>query len=83
MNIHGRWHDPSQDERFTQWVRSLFEKAAPMSEGSVYINFVPEPDETRSKGAFGANEARLRSIKTRVDPDNLFRANVPIDPCRE
>ena len=61
MNIHGRWHDAGQDALCTAWVRSVFEKAAPISDGSVYINFVPEPDEIRSKGAFGANEARLHT----------------------
>lgn len=50
-----------------------------MSEGSVYINFVPEPGEARSKGAFAANLIRLRQIKARVDPGNLFRANVQIE----
>jgi len=81
MNIHGRWLDPGQDALCIGWVRALFDEAAPMSEGSVYINFVPEPGETRSKGAFGANEARLKDIKARVDPGNIFRANVPITPA--
>ncbi|MBZ0162884.1 MAG: FAD-binding oxidoreductase [Notoacmeibacter sp.] len=80
MNIHGRWQDRDRDELCIGWVRTLFENAAPMSEGSVYINFVPEPGEKRSKGAFGANEKRLRDIKTRVDPLNMFRANVEIAP---
>ena len=78
MNIHGRWHNAAQDASCKKWVRNLFEKAAPMAEGSVYINFVPEPDKKRSKGAFGVNEARLQKIKTKVDPDNLFRADVMI-----
>ena len=51
-----------------------------MSTGSVYINFVPEKEGDRKIGAFGANTARLREIKTKFDPSNLFRANVQIDP---
>lgn len=80
MNIHGRWQDAAQDAQCAAWVRGLFDKAAPMSEGSVYINFVPEAGENRSKGTFGQNIDRLRKIKTEVDPQNLFRANVGIDP---
>ena len=81
MNIHGRWRSPADDERCRAWVRGLYEKAATGAEGSVYINFVPEPGEVRSKGAFGENEARLRKIKARVDPANLFRANVQVEPA--
>ncbi len=80
MNVHGRWQQPDQDQSCRGWVRSLYEKTAPLSEGSVYINFVPEAGETRSKGTFGANEPRLRRIKGQVDPANMFRANVQIQP---
>lgn len=80
MNIHARWTDENQDAVCKTWARALFDKAAPLSEGSVYINFVPEAGEERSKGAFGTNQARLENIKAKVDPANLFRANVMIHP---
>ena len=80
MNIHGRWQDPAEDELCIGWVRHLFEKAAPTSTGSVYINFVPEAGESRAIGPFGKNLPRLKEIKTKVDPVNLFRANVQIEP---
>ena len=80
MNIHGRWQDQANDEACVGWVRHLFERASPMSTGSVYINFVPEKEGDRKIGPFGANTARLREIKTKFDPSNLFRANVQIDP---
>lgn len=79
MNIHGRWQTPDEDEACTAWVRDLYARSAPLSTGSVYINFVPETEE-RSIGPFGANEKRLRNIKSRLDPANMFRANVPIEP---
>ncbi|AXI55089.1 6-hydroxy-D-nicotine oxidase (plasmid) [Pseudoseohaeicola sp. NH-UV-7] len=80
MNIHARWTNENQDAVCKTWARALFDKATPLAEGSVYINFVPEAGEERSKGAFGANQARLESIKAKVDPANLFRANVMIQP---
>jgi len=82
MNVHGRWQDRSDDERVIAWVRDFYERSAPLSTGSVYINFVPEADEVRRVGPFGANETRLREIKSRFDPSNVFRANVPIEPLR-
>ena len=80
MNIHGRWQNAADDEKCIAWVRKLYERSAPLSTGSVYINFVPEAGEVRSVGPFGANEARLRRIKSRLDPANMFRANVAIEP---
>jgi hypothetical protein len=82
MNIHGRWQTAAEDEKVIAWVRDLYEQSAPRSTGSVYVNFVPEAGEVRRVGAFGANEARLRRIKSVVDPMNMFRANVPIEPLR-
>jgi FAD/FMN-containing dehydrogenase len=80
MNIHGRWQTPADDEKGIAWVRDLYERSTPLSRGSVYINFVPEAGEVRSVGAFGVNVERLRSIKSRFDPENRFRSNVTIEP---
>jgi FAD/FMN-containing dehydrogenase len=80
MNIHGRWQTPADDAKGRAWVRDLYERAAPLSRGSVYVNFVPEAGEVRTVGAFGGNEARLRKIKAQFDPANRFRANVAIEP---
>jgi hypothetical protein len=82
MNIHGRWQTPADDEKVIAWARDLYARSAPLSTGSVYINFVPEAGEVRTVGPFGANEARLRRIKSELDPSNIFRANVPIEPLR-
>lgn len=82
MNIHGRWQSLSSDEKVIAWVRDLYARSAPLSTGSVYVNFVPEAGEVRTVGPFGANEARLRRIKSVFDPSNIFRANVPIEPLR-
>jgi FAD/FMN-containing dehydrogenase len=82
MNIHGRWQSAAEDETVIAWVRHVFERSAPRSTGSVYVNFVPEAGEVRRVGPFGANEPRLRRIKSVFDPSNVFRANVPIEPLR-
>jgi hypothetical protein len=57
------------------WARRLYDKLAPHSMGSLYVNFIPDGDEARVTDAYGANYERLVSIKRRFDPDNLFRAN--------
>ena len=51
--------------------------------GSLYVNFIPEGDESSVTDAYGANYERLVDIKQRFDPENLFRANQNIDGARE
>ena len=82
MNIHGRWQTPADDRKCVAWVRDVYEQSAPLSTGSVYINFVPEAGEVRSIGPFSVNETRLGRIKSRFDPTNMFRANVAIEPLK-
>ncbi|MGZ6641535.1 MAG: FAD-binding oxidoreductase [Solirubrobacteraceae bacterium] len=54
---------------------------APWDAGKRYLNFAERPIDARSAYASGAY-ARLRAVKTLVDPEDLFRANHPIEPIR-
>lgn len=78
MNIHGRWQTEDMDGACVDWVRGLFEEAEKYSTGSVYVNFVPEYDEVRRVGPYGSNQGRLEEIKSKIDPNNLFRTNINI-----
>ncbi|MGC9368757.1 MAG: FAD-binding oxidoreductase [Paracoccaceae bacterium] len=81
MNVHTRWSDPAKDGECIGWARDLFERTAADATGSVYVNFMPDDEHGRLGGAYGANLPRLREIKARYDPDNLFRANHNIQPA--
>ena len=80
VNIHGRWQTAEMDEEGKGWVKGLFAQLETFSTGSVYVNFVPEYDEERSIGPYGANRPKLEDIKSRVDKLNLFRSNINILP---
>ncbi|RAR52619.1 FAD/FMN-containing dehydrogenase [Paraburkholderia unamae] len=80
MNVHGRWTDAADDARCIDWARGFFEASAPYALGSVYVNFLTEDERARVEAAYGPNMARLIAIKTRYDPDNLFRHNQNIQP---
>lgn len=79
MNVHTRWEDKAKDNFFIDWARKFFNKTAPYSTGSVYVNFISE-GEDRVDEAFGANFEQLAKVKRKYDPDNFFRVNQNIKP---
>jgi len=80
MNVHTRWQDSQDDEKCTHWAQELHTNLTQYSMGSVYVNFIPDGDDKSISQAYGSNFARLKSIKQRVDPSNLFRVNQNIEP---
>ncbi len=80
MNVHTRWREASEDETCIRWARDLFDRMAPHAAGTAYINFMPEDDGDRIETAYGANFKRLKEIKARYDPANVFRVNQNIRP---
>jgi len=64
-------------------VRDAWNRVLPYSTGPVYLNYLgqDERDADDLIGAtFGPNYDRLVTVKTRVDPTNLFRLNQNIKP---
>ena len=60
---------------------AAFEDAAPHATGSGYVNFLTEDEGERVAASYGANYARLQTLKQRFDPENLFRMNLNIPPA--
>ena len=50
--------------------------------GGIYLNFpgFADEQEDKSRAAYGPNYERLRGIKAKYDPNNLFRMNHNIPP---
>lgn len=80
LSVDGSWADPAEADGVIAWVRAATAKAAPFSTGGTYLNFGGQ-DDADVPAAFGGNLKRLRQLKRKYDPDNLFRLNANISPA--
>jgi FAD/FMN-containing dehydrogenase len=81
--ITAGWRDPADDDENIAWAEGFRAAMAPHYGGGVYVNYLDrgEPAEVVSTAYGPANWARLREIKRRYDPGNLFRRNHNIPPA--
>jgi len=81
LNVAGSWESPGDDEKNIAWARGCWQDMRRFSTGSAYVNFMTEDEgEDRMEQAYGSNHERLRELKTKWDPQNLFRHNKNIAP---
>ena len=72
--------DPSRAAANEAWT-AAFRAELPAGGGATYVNFMGDEDADAVRGAYPARAwARLRELKRRYDPDNVFRANHNIGP---
>jgi FAD/FMN-containing dehydrogenase len=75
VNILPTWTDPASAAVHEQWGRALWQALQPFARDGVYSNFLGDEGPERVRAAYGGNYARLRDVKARYDPRNLFRLN--------
>jgi FAD/FMN-containing dehydrogenase len=80
MVIVGVDPDPANNQKITDWAKQYWEAIHPYSAGGAYINFMMEEGDERVRATYGENYERLKEIKKKYDPDNLFRINQNIKP---
>lgn len=77
------YSDKADRPKRSKWVDDLMSALRQDYEGA-YVNFLGEEGAARIRSAYpGATWDRLRRIKRRYDPDNLFRRNQNIPPAAE
>jgi FAD/FMN-containing dehydrogenase len=81
VGLIGIWppEEPNGD-MFRQWVRSGWKKIRPFATGGNYINFQTDDDDQTPADSYGKNYDRLQRLKTKYDPENIFRVNRNIAP---
>ena len=81
VNVQAIYGDPGEKATHDAWVNGLTNSLGKNGAGG-YVGFLGEEDEATVRAAYpGATWDRLRDLKTRYDPDNLFRLNHNIPPA--
>ena len=82
LSIDATWVDPQDDERMIGWTRRAWQDLKDRTGGGIYLNFagLGEDNDDLARAGYGSNFNRLREIKTKYDPTNVFRGNVNIAP---
>jgi FAD/FMN-containing dehydrogenase len=80
VNIAALYEKPEEKTTHEAWVAD-FAAALKQSDNGAYVNFLGVESEERIRAAYpGSTWDRLRSIKARYDPTNLFHLNQNIPP---
>ena len=80
VNVAALYERPDQAPVYEPWVTG-FAAALKQGDSGAYVNFLVDEGEVRIRDAYpGKTWDRLRSIKRRYDPTNLFRINQNIPP---
>jgi FAD/FMN-containing dehydrogenase len=76
------WTDPADNEANIAWAREAWASMQRFASHGIYLNFpgFGEEKEALVRAAYGPNYDRLVALKTKYDPDNLFRMNLNIVP---
>ncbi|HEU4371450.1 MAG TPA: FAD-binding oxidoreductase [Methylomirabilota bacterium] len=81
--VVGEWTDPAASSANVGWVRKAYAAMAPHFAAGRYVNYLNVDDlkeQASVQAAFGPNATRLREVKRRYDPDNLFHLNQNVRP---
>lgn len=83
IGIEANWNDPDTNDANIAWARTLFSDLQQYTRGGHYLNFPGflEEREMLLQGAYGPNLERLRAIKAKFDPANLFVGALNIPPA--
>jgi len=81
FNITAATAGPDGFDEERKWVRDFWSALEPHHTSGVYVNFLMNEGEDRVREAYGTKKYdRLKALKRRYDPDNLFRLNQNIPP---
>ncbi|MFN2609853.1 MAG: FAD-binding oxidoreductase [Actinomycetota bacterium] len=84
LSIDGNTYDAKNFENVRQWVKDFIGDVQNLSGvGGAYLNFSGDDatEQAVIQAQFGQNLTRLKELKKKYDPTNLFRVNNNIQPA--
>jgi FAD/FMN-containing dehydrogenase len=83
INFVASWlPDDPEPETHKTWARNAWEAMRPFADG-VYVNFLADEPSTHVRVAYGDDKYdRLLALKSKYDPENVFRLNQNITPAK-
>lgn len=77
----GQWSEAGESATHIDWVRRLWSELEPNLASIAYVNHLAADDRPEKvRASFGENYARLRTLKAKYDPKNLFRMTANVAP---
>jgi FAD/FMN-containing dehydrogenase len=74
--------DAANKAKISDWAKDYWAALKPYSKGGAYVNFMMDEGEESVKTSYSDNYQRLVEIKTKFDPENLFKVNQNIKPSK-
>jgi FAD/FMN-containing dehydrogenase len=75
------WTDPADTDANIRWTRETLAALRPQLANRRWLNYSGDDQgDEATRAAYGANYQRLRDVKRRYDPDNVFHLNHNITP---
>jgi FAD/FMN-containing dehydrogenase len=82
VNLAAVYERAEEAEKHLPWIRGFVEAMREGDDEAAYVNFLGDEGNVRIRAAYpGPTWDRLREIKARYDPMNVFRLNQNIPPA--
>ncbi len=80
--VVSEWLEPADNAPNIAWARQAYDLMRPSFTPGRYVNYLGDDDgEDAVAAAYGPNYQRLRMLKAKYDPTNLFHLNQNIRPA--
>jgi FAD/FMN-containing dehydrogenase len=81
LGIFAEWMGPELTEPCVAWARRTYAALEPYFADARYVNYLDDDEPEEMGSVYGPNLPRLRMLKAKYDPDNVFHLNQNIQPA--
>jgi FAD/FMN-containing dehydrogenase len=80
IHLNSMWEGAENDEANIDWTRGTTDAVSRWITSGMALNFFTEVGRDEIADSFGQRLERLRTLKQKYDPENLFRLNQNVEP---